>query len=116
MLGSVKVLTRELTHARGNSLVQPSLLEPPGVEPACIRAGQPAGVGEQTEICTEISAGLPECRRMKKQSVQAGQRAKIDVNRSPKPVPTRESLLLLALNVPERIADVVKIESDASLQ
>jgi hypothetical protein len=68
----------------------------------------PLGVGEQTEICTEISAGLPKHRRMEKQSVQTGQRTKIGVNRSPKPVPPRESLLLLAFNVPERIADVLR--------
>jgi hypothetical protein len=45
-----------------------------------------------------------------------GQRAKIDVYRSPKSIPTRKSLFLLALEIPEGIADVLKIEFHAAFQ
>ena len=53
---------------------------------------------------------------MEIQTTLTDQRAKIDVHCSAKSVPTRESLLLLALDVPERIADVLKIEFHAALQ
>src|ERR1700730_3804748 len=53
---------------------------------------------------------------MEIQPLLADQRAKIDVYRSPKSVPTGKSLFLLALEVPERIADVLKIESHGTLQ
>jgi hypothetical protein len=53
---------------------------------------------------------------MKKQPMQAGQRAKINIDGSPKPIPTCKSLFLLALNVPEGIAYVLKIESHAALK
>jgi hypothetical protein len=43
------------------------------------------------------------------------QRAKIDVHCSAKSVPTRESLFLFALDVPKRIADVLKIEFHTAL-
>src|SRR5260370_42017050 len=43
------------------------------------------------------------------------QRAKIDVHCSAKSVPTREPLFLLALDVPEGVADVLKIEFHTAL-
>jgi hypothetical protein len=43
------------------------------------------------------------------------QRAKIDIYRSAESVPTRESLFLLALDIPEGIADVLKIEFHTAL-
>ena len=52
---------------------------------------------------------------MKIQSLLTDQLAKIDVYRSPESVPARESLFLLALEIPERIADVLKIEFHAAL-
>src|SRR6266404_5682659 len=53
---------------------------------------------------------------MEIQPLLADQRAKIDVHRSPESVPTRKSLFLLALDVPKRIADVLKIETHTALQ
>jgi hypothetical protein len=53
---------------------------------------------------------------MEVQSVLTGQRAKVDIYGSPESVPTGKSLLLLALDVPERIADVLKIEFHSMLQ
>jgi hypothetical protein len=47
---------------------------------------------------------------MKIQSLPTGQRAKINVHRSAEPVPTCKSLFLLALEIREGIADVLKIE------
>jgi hypothetical protein len=44
------------------------------------------------------------------------QGAEIDVHSSSKAVPARKALLLLALEVPEGIADVLEIEPDASFQ
>jgi hypothetical protein len=44
-----------------------------------------------------------------------GQRAKIDVHGSAESVPTCESLFLLALEIPEGIADVLKIEVHSTL-
>ena len=41
---------------------------------------------------------------------------KIDVNGSPKSIPTRKSLPLLALEIPEGIDDVLKIEAHTALQ
>jgi len=53
---------------------------------------------------------------MEIQTLQTGQRTKIDIYRSPKSVPTCKSLFLLALDVPEGIADVLKIKFNAALQ
>jgi hypothetical protein len=49
-------------------------------------------------------------------SLLTDQLAKIDVHRSAKSVPTREPLVLLALDVPEGIADVLKVEFYTVLQ
>src|ERR1700676_1027281 len=49
-------------------------------------------------------------------SLLTDQRAKIDVERSSKSVPTRKSLFLFALEVPEEIADVLKIKFHTALQ
>jgi len=53
---------------------------------------------------------------MEIQPLLTGQRAKIDVHRPPKSVPTRKSVFLLALDVPERIAYVLKIEFHTALE
>jgi hypothetical protein len=42
------------------------------------------------------------------------QGAEINVNGSSKAVPARKALLLLALEIPQRIADVLEIECDTS--
>lgn len=47
---------------------------------------------------------------MEIQSLLTDQRAQVDIHGSPESVPTRESFLLLTLNVPERVADVLEIE------
>ena len=48
--------------------------------------------------------------------MNAGQCPEVDIYRSPKPVPACKSLFLLALDVPQRIAYVLKIESHTSLE
>jgi hypothetical protein len=53
---------------------------------------------------------------MEIQPLLSNERAKIDVHRSPESVPTRKSLLLLALEIPEGVADVLKIEIHSALQ
>jgi hypothetical protein len=53
---------------------------------------------------------------MEIQIVLANQLAKIQVYRSSETIPTGESLSRLTLDVPKRIADVLKVESDAALQ
>src|ERR1035438_2071226 len=49
-------------------------------------------------------------------SMLAHERPQIHVNGSPESIPTRKSLPLLALEIPEGIADVLKIEAHTALQ
>jgi hypothetical protein len=100
-----------LAHGRYDSFILPSLLDPRGIEAACIHAGHSTGTGQQTKIGPEIAAPLPERRRVKIQFMLTGERAKIDVHHSAESVPTCKSLLLFALEIPEGIADVLKIEA-----
>lgn len=48
MLRPVEVLTRKLAHPRRETFVQPSLLAPPGIEPARIHAGHAARQSDLT--------------------------------------------------------------------
>jgi hypothetical protein len=52
---------------------------------------------------------------MEIQSVLTDQRTQVDVHGSAESVPTRKSLFLLALDVPQGIAYVLEIESRATL-
>jgi hypothetical protein len=52
---------------------------------------------------------------MKIQSLLTDQLTQVDVDRSPKAIPTRKSLRLHALDVGERVADVLKIEFHPTL-
>ena len=116
MLSPIEILTRKLTHARRDAFIQPALLDPPGIQAARIFAGHPTRAGEETQIRSQIASTLPERGRMEIQSLHSGQRAKIDVHRPAKSVPTGKSLFLFALDVPEGITDVLKIESHAAFQ
>jgi hypothetical protein len=116
MLSSVEILARKLTDACSDSFIQPSLLDPPGIKATRIRAGHSARTGQEPQIRSEIAAGLPERSRMEIPSLLTDQRAKIDVHRSPESVPTRKSLFLLALYIPEGIADILKIEFHTAVQ
>jgi hypothetical protein len=49
---------------------------------------------------------------MKVQAFPVKQGTEIDIHAPSKTVPTRQALLLLALDVPKTIADVLQIESD----
>ena len=53
---------------------------------------------------------------MEKQIALAYHLAKIDIDCPSEAVPAREAFFLLALDVPERIAYVLKIEFDSALQ
>ncbi len=90
-------------------------LDPPGIEATCVRAGHPAGTGQEPQIGHEFASTLPQRCRMEIQSLLTRQRTEIDVHCSPEAIPTRKSLLLLALEVPEGIADVLKIEVHSTL-
>ena len=53
---------------------------------------------------------------MEKQVALADQFAEIDIDRPSEAVPAREAFFLVALDVPEGIADVLEIEPDTSLR
>ena len=53
---------------------------------------------------------------MKKQAALADQLAQIDVHCPSEAVPTRQAFFFVALDVPQRIADVLKIEFDSAFQ
>ena len=53
---------------------------------------------------------------MEIQSLLTDQRTQVDVHGSPESVPTRESLFLLTLNVPERVADVLEVEPHTTFE
>jgi hypothetical protein len=53
---------------------------------------------------------------MKVQPRVIGQRPKIDVKRASEPVPTRKPLLLLTLEIPKRITDVLEVESHTAIE
>src|SRR5713226_6006406 len=100
VLRAVEVLTCKLADACADSFVEPSLLEPPGIEAGRIHARHAARTGQQAQISSEITSSLPERRRMEKQIVLAYQLAKIDVDCPSEAVPARESFFLVALDVP----------------
>jgi hypothetical protein len=64
----------------------------------------------------KIAAGLPDRSDVKVQPRLLRKRAEIDIYSSPESVPTCESLWLHALEVPERIADVLQIESHSAIK
>ena len=115
VLRSIEISTCKLTHTRNDSFIPPSLFDPPGIEAACIHAGHPTWTGEQTQIGPEIAAALPKRCCVKIQPLLTDQRAKIDVDRSAKSVPNGQSLFLFAFDIPEGIADVLKIEAHSML-
>src|SRR5262249_52149690 len=100
VLRPVKILARELTRAHGKAFIRPSLFQPPGIEAERIFAGHAARTGQQAKICTQVASCLPKRSRMEIQSGLLLQRAKIDVDRASDAVPARQSLFLLALDVP----------------
>src|SRR6202166_5384258 len=53
---------------------------------------------------------------MEIQSLLTDQHTQVYVHGSPKPIPTRESFLLLTLNVPERVADVLEVEPHTTFE
>ena len=108
------ILARELTNSCGEPFVQPSLFYPPGIETERVGAGHPARTGQQAQITSEVTSRLPECRPMEIQSGPIRQRTKIDIHRTSETVPACKSLFLFALDVRQRIADILKIESDSS--
>lgn len=110
VLSSIEILTCELANAYSDPLIQPSLFYPPRIETARIHAGHAARTCQQAQISSEIAAALPESRCVEIQAVLADQLTEIDVYSSPEPIPTRKPLFLLALEVPQGIVDILKIE------
>src|SRR5260370_42406657 len=112
---SIEILAGKLSHAYSDTLVQPSLLDPPRIEASSVRTHQSAGPGQEPEIQSEIASSLRESRRVEVPSVQPGQRAKIDVDGCAEAVPGRK-WRLLTLEAPEGVADILEVESHATLQ
>src|SRR5258707_7476530 len=81
-----------------------------------MRAGHPAWAGQDAKTRSEIAASLPEACGMKIQPLQTNQGTQIDVYCSPNPIPDRKSLDWLVPEAPNRITDVLKIESHSALQ
>jgi len=100
---SVEILARKLSHAYGDTIVQPSFLDPPGIEAGRVRAHQAAGPGQEPQIQSEIASSLRESGRVEVQSVLPGQLAEIDVDGRAEPVPGRKLRVLLTLE-PQRVS------------
>ena len=116
MLRPIEILSGKLADTRRNPLVQPPLLQPPGIKPEGVHARHAAGAGQRTEIGSEVTATLPECSRVEVQIAVSRQRAEIHVHGPAKAIPTRKPFFAVALNVPERITQILEIESDATLK
>jgi hypothetical protein len=65
---------------------------------------------------SEIASSLRESGRVEVQSVLPGQLAEIDVDGRAEPVPGRKLRVLLTLEPPEGVADILEVESHATLQ
>jgi hypothetical protein len=65
-------------------------------------------------VSPEIASSLPQCCRMEVQARLFHQLTEIDVRRPTKTIPARKTVLFLALDIGERIADVLKIETDTA--
>ena len=96
-------------------LLAPALLKPPGVEAKGVRARHSTRAGDQSEICAQITAALPKRSRMEIPPVRLDQPAEIDVHRTSHAIPHGNPVRLNALDVPERVADVLNVEVHASL-
>jgi hypothetical protein len=105
---SIEILARKLPHAYGDTIVQPSLLDPPRIEASRVRTHQAAGPGQEPQIQSEIASSLRECGRVEVQSVLPGELAKIDVDRCAEAVPRRKLRRLLTPEAPQGVADILK--------
>jgi hypothetical protein len=61
---SVEILARKLSDADGDTVVQPSLLNPPGIEAGRVRAYKAARPGQEPQVQSEIAAALREAGRV----------------------------------------------------
>src|SRR6266404_436088 len=107
VLRPVKILARKLTQSGSEPFVQTSFFQPPGVEPEGTSAGHAARTRQQAKVLSEIASVLPERGRMEMPPGVTRQCSKIDVNRPPDTIPTYETVVAVAFNVRERIADVL---------
>src|SRR5882757_3843585 len=55
---SIEILAGKLSHAYGDAIVQPSLLDPPRIEAGRIEAHQATGPGQKPQIHSEIASAL----------------------------------------------------------
>jgi hypothetical protein len=99
VLRSIEVLPGELAHACSDTLVQPSLFHPPGIEAESIPARHAARAGQQAKVVPENASCLPERSRVEVQAGQIGQGAEVNVHRASETVPHRESFFLLTLEI-----------------
>jgi hypothetical protein len=76
----VAILAGKLSHAYSDTIVQPSLLDPPRIEAGRAEADQAARPGQKPEIHSHVASALRESGRMEIQPVLPGQLAKIDVD------------------------------------
>ena len=84
---SIEILAGKLSHAYGDAIVQPSLLDPPRIEAGRVGTHQAAGPGHEPEIQSEIASSLRQSGRVEVPSVVPCQRAKIDVDGGAEAVP-----------------------------
>src|SRR5882757_11551645 len=112
---SIEILARKLSHTYSDTIVQPSLLDPPRIEAGRAETHQAADPGQKPQIHCEVASALRQPRCVEIQPVLSGQLAKIDVDGRAEAVPGRELRVLLTLETPEGVADILEVEYHARL-
>src|SRR5262249_55762545 len=116
VLRPIEVLPGKLTGACRDTLVGPTLFEPPRVEAECVRARHSARTRQQIEVLTEDPAALPKACGMEEDVTPPVQLAEVDVNRRADAIPDERTAFFVAVDVPERIAYVLDIEANSTCQ
>src|SRR6267378_8550340 len=110
-----RILARKLSHTYSDTIVQPSLLDPPRIKASRVETHQAAGPGQKPQIQSEVASSLRESGRVEIQPVLPGQLTKIDVDGRAEAVPRPKFRVLLTLEAPEGVADILEVESHATL-
>ena len=110
-----RILARKLSHTYSDTIVQPSLLNPPRIKASRVETHQAAGPGQKPQILSEVASALRESGCVEIQPVLPGQLTKIDVDGRAEAVPGRKLRVLLILEAPEGVADILEVEYHATL-
>jgi hypothetical protein len=81
---------------------------------SCFRAYKAARPGQEPQVQPEIAAALREAGRVEVQTVLSGRLAKVDVDSRAEAVPALKLRVLLALEAPEAVADILEFEFHAT--